>query len=705
MDLINDFKKVVKIFPILGTSTLREIQHRSCSKEWLIDIKRAISESTYFKINEQLNAALECTKNLIEYTPFNRDLMFAELEIKKNWNSYKITTESWAYLFSKSPDEIISLVREIACSSQKELIQKDYPFRFGKHQCIYKHQNDKEHIRLDKIKLLSNLKHHIYFYRDYKRSYNIYGKYYSKENYNLFSRFLDIFKNFSNIPSFGSIKKEMEKFIFTLENETIKDIQNGMEKLGKNVNGLPQWSTQNLDELVDNINSNISEILDRTSKSLIFPIDRKQNIKNTSGLHITNSILKKVFSLLEENYDLVGDYSPPFEIFLGKFKNLINGLSKADLVFKLAEQERNLDIKASAIFKKSQDAATIFHEAAEAFDIFAEELEACGKFTISKSWIRPDTKPGEIKTHKKSMEILGNKLSLLEKNYENLKSQIKQTNRENQSMNNSIERSEKRIIETSKSIKETSIACEAPLNFLEKLMKFFKINYISKNRKEQIEILKSLNFKYSSLENTIQNTKVRLKNNEEVLVKLNSQLKESKTNIVYLKKELNESTLKFSEEKGRILNAKELAKQLKSEATKISPKFVYRPNKHPWVHGIPKILGNCEPEADKIIKKVKNHLIKGDAETFEKNTQIYDSIGKSILSIIVETQAYSTIYLKNCEQNTPSKLLFKVYKSRIEIIKELDAKINKDRNRLADLMSETNEKKEKILLNIGLENM
>ena len=339
MDLINDFKKVVKIFPILGAANLREIQHYCpCTKKWFIAVKKVISESQhFFKINDSLEQSQDAIKNLIEYTPFNRNLMFAELEIKKNWNSYKITKESWEYLFLKSPDEMVSLAKKIANSSQKELISPNYPFRFSKCQCIYKQENTEQNIRLDKINLLSNLKYHIYFYKDYKESYDMYGKYYSKENYNLLKRFSDIMKNFNTNSSFLSVKKETEKIISSFENATISNVQKGMEKLGKNVSGLPKWSTQNPDKLIERIDKTVIDVFNAASKLLVFPHDKKQNIKNISGLYITISILKKIYFMLEENYNRIGDYSPSFQTFLGKFKMLIESVGKSDIVFQLIE--------------------------------------------------------------------------------------------------------------------------------------------------------------------------------------------------------------------------------------------------------------------------------------------------------------------------------------------------------------------------------
>lgn len=699
MDLINDFKKVVKIFPILGAANLREIQHYCpCTKKWFIAVKKVISESQhFFKINDSLEQSQDAIKNLIEYTPFNRNLMFAELEIKKNWNSYKITKESWEYLFLKSPDEMVSLAKEIASSSQKELISPNYPFRFGKCQCIYKQENTEQNIRLDKINLLSNLKYHIYFYKDYKESYDMYGKYYSKENYNLLKRFSDIMKNFNTHSSFLSIKKETEKIISSLENETIANVQKGMEKLGKNVSGLPKWSTQNPDKLIERIDKTVIEVLAATSKPLVFPHDKKQNIRNTSGLYITISILKKIYFMLKENYNRIGDYSPSFQTFLEKFKILIESVGKSDIVFELIEIKNDSDRDTRTIFKQSQEAAAFLQEAAEAFDTFSKELEACDEFKVSKNWIPQDTQKGKIKTHKKDMDTLEDKLKILEKKYGNLQKRIKETTRETQSISNSLERDKGRLVEISKSIQEASLACEAPLNILEKIIKFFRINYTLKERKEKIETLKFLNFKYKSIEDTIKNATLRLKNNEEILLKLNSQMSTSKTEIVYLKKDLNEVTSKFSEENRRISDNRELATALRAEAHKLSPKFIYRPSKHPWTHGIPKILTDCELSSEEIIKKVKNYFIKAAAETFSKSMDNYDSMGKNILSIIVEIQAYGTIYLNNCEQNTTNKFLEETNKRRIEIVKILDQKISEDRIKLSDLVSQMHEKKEKIL--------
>lgn len=699
MDLINDFKKVVKIFPILGAANLREIQHYCpCTKKWFIAVKKVISESQhFFKINDSLEQSQDAIKNLIEYTPFNRNLMFAELEIKKNWNSYKITKESWEYLFLKSPDEMVSLAKEIASSSQKELISPNYPFRFGKCQCIYKQENTEQNIRLDKINLLSNLKYHIYFYKDYKESYDMYGKYYSKENYNLLKRFSDIMKNFNTHSSFLSIKKETEKIISSLEDETIANVQKGMEKLGQNVSGLPKWSTQNPDKLIERIDKTVIEVLAATSKLLVFPHDKKQNIRNTSGLYITISILKKIYFMLEENYNRIGDYSPSFQTFLEKFKILIESVGKSDIVFELIEIKNDSDRNTRTIFKQSQKAAAFLHEAAEAFDTFSKELEECDEFKISKNWIPQDTKKGKIKTHKKDMDNLEDKLKILEKKHSNLKTQIEQTNHENESMNISLERSKKRLMETFESIKEASATSDISLNFFEKLMKFFKINYLSKKRKAQLAELKSLKLKYESIETAIKNTQIELKNNEEILLKLNSQMSTTKTQIVYLKKDINEVTSKFSEENLRISDNKELAAALRAEANKLSPKSTYHQNKCPWSQGTPKFLSDCELSSEEIIKKVKTHFMKDTLEDFSKNMNNYESIGKNILSIIVEIQAYGTIYLNNCEQNTTNKFLEETNKRRIEIVKILDQKISEDRVKLSDLVSQMHEKKEKIL--------
>ena len=77
-----------------------------------------------------------------------------------------------------------------------------------------------------------------------------------------------------------AFKKETEKIISSFENETIANVQKGMEKLGQNVSGLPKWSTQNPDKLIERIDKTVTEVLAATSKLLVFPHDKKQNIIN-----------------------------------------------------------------------------------------------------------------------------------------------------------------------------------------------------------------------------------------------------------------------------------------------------------------------------------------------------------------------------------------------------------------------------------------
>lgn len=694
MDLVNDFKKIVKLFPLITIPRFNKSSHHYyCSKEWFIDIKKVIFESPNFKTDDNFKLAFESVKNLIAHIPFRQNLMFAELEIKKTWNIYKINKESWSFLFFKTPSEIVSIAKNIAYSSQDELMQKKYPFNY-------------ENKKINKIKYITNLKQHIYFYKDYKKSYDIFGNYYSKENYALFLKFLDILENFNekksqnetllNEDEKGKAENfKIEEIIKGFRDETINDVKRGINVLGENVSGIPRWGNENLTQLVDTIDNSVTKIFDSVSKALVFP-NNKWNKKNTSGLCTNNSILKRVLNLLEENYRDIGDYSPALQAFLEKLKGLLALNKKIDLVFLFTEQRQNMTRKYKALIQKRQEAAGILMEGAEAFDIFSKELESGNEFKISKSWINPNTKRGKLRIYKEDIKKLEPKLNILENQCHNLEEQIQNINHENYSINNDLERCKKRFAEFSDAIDNASSFTNVTLNFWEKLFKHFGINYLSKKRKEKLKEIDTLNLKYISVKKTAEKLEAQLEHNKLIFSKLNSQLNEIKTNKVYLKKEINEINLKLSKEESRILNAKESAAKLRLEASKLNPKGIYHSVQHPWANGIPKIFDKCELSGDTIIQKTKNHIIKDSAEKYEESVKKYIAIGENILSFIVTVQAYGTIYINNCEQNPSCKQLFKTNTGRLNIIKKLDKNISEDRTRLSDLISYANEQKEKV---------
>lgn len=693
MEFINDFQKILKISPYLEIPKFnKKTYYHPCSKEWLIEIKKAISASTELEKNPDFKEALESIKNLIAYFPSAKNLMLVEFEIKKVWNLYEITAASWGFLFPKSQNEIISLVTNIAKSSKEELYQKDLPFKY----------------KNDKIKLLNSIKKHILFYRDYKKSYDIYGGYYSRENLYTFKKLLNILESYDY--SYGRVREQFLNYKNTfkdtiliikeeLKNETIAKVENVLNSLGENTNGLPKWGFENLDKLIENINISSASILSSISQKLVFPTS-KRNPKKMMKLCLNIAILKKVYEVLKENYFLISDFSPSLETFLDKFGNQLALSGKEDLVLKLAHMNNAVHKKYGFTIKKMQEGAEILFEAAEAFDVFASELEAENEFPLSKSWIAPDTKVCELKKHSQKLIELQAEFENLQKKQDKLKNQIKNLSYENEIIKRDKGRAQKIIIQTQNEIKNINIICEQPFNFLERFFAFFNIDYKSKKRKFYIKEIENLNMKIKMLETPIKDMDFNYMHNTKAVEKLNSKTEELKTYGFSLKAQIKTASVKMQEEKNRILEAKNYSEKLRIEATKINSRVIYHSKGHPWANGVPKIFNNCEKKPDEIVKHTKMWVYEIAAKNYEASVKEYVALGEKLISLIVAIQAYGTIYINNRENIKNNHLLFETHKKRVSIVKELDKKISSDISIISDLLNISKQNLEKILLSL-----
>lgn len=684
LGFLSDFKNIIEIFPSLDIPEFSRSRHRHpCSKEWFIDVKEAIENSTENSKKSEFKQAIESTKRLIDYLPSEKCLMLALLEITQARNKYEITKQSWEFLFSRNQSSIISLVKEISSLSIAEIRSRNYPFKKN----------------TDKISVLNSIKRHILFYRDNKKSYEVYGNYYSLENLSLFNSFFNSLKNFCKTPieNMQSEKlKQIETITHRITSYSILTIESEREKLGNQVSGLPAWEGDNLDRLMKQIDETATCKLDSISESLIFPQTRR-NPKNRYGLCMDTSLFRKILSIMKDNYHQIGDYSPALQDFLEKLEEHLKNNRNRDFIIELKKCNYSICKFHGLTERMKKEGAKMLMEGAEAFEIFSNELESAGEFIISKSWIDPETNRGKISVHEKAILEIELKKNSFVKEKTDLENKIKDLEKEYNLIKSQIEDIEKRKASIKIEVKEAYEKSQFPLSFLERFLRFLGFNYISKKRKTYFEQLKDAQHSILGLGVAGKELEKDKTKNRENLSNSSNKLRDVEIQIVSLEKEIKEIEIDLQKEKNRVQEARNHAAILKSTAGNLAPGISYKATGAPWRNGLPTQLQDCKKTGEDMAKKVKSWIMKNAGDQYEKSVEDYVKTGEDLLKFLVTVQAFSTIYLNSLSSPSSSFLLFTTQK-RAEIIRELDKKINSDRSHLADLLTSSKGSAEKMCL-------